>query len=44
LDTTPKSAAAIRLFRNLGFREIPRYNEDPFAEIFMEKDLVARPG
>ena len=41
LDTTPRSAAAIRLFTKLGFYRIPRYNEDPFAEIFMEKVLTS---
>jgi ribosomal protein S18 acetylase RimI-like enzyme len=41
LDTTPHSAAAIRLFTKLGFYQIPRYNEDPFAEIFMEKVLTS---
>ncbi len=43
LDTTRKSVAAIGLFQKLGFREIDRYNNDPFAEIFMEKSL-ADPG
>jgi putative acetyltransferase len=39
LDTTTKSQAALALFRKLGFCEIPRYNSDLFAEIFMEKPL-----
>lgn len=39
LDTTPKSAAAIALFTKLGFYPIPRYNADPYAELFMELDL-----
>jgi len=39
LATTAKSQAAVALFGKLGFHEIPRYNSDPFAEIFMEKLL-----
>jgi len=39
LDTTADSRAALALFNKLGFCEIPRYNSDPFAEIFMEKAL-----
>jgi hypothetical protein len=39
LDTTSKSPAAISLFRKHGFVEIVRYNDDPFAEIFMELSL-----
>ncbi len=40
LDTTRGSIPALNLFRDLGFREIPRYNQDPFAGIFMEKMLT----
>jgi GNAT superfamily N-acetyltransferase/2'-5' RNA ligase len=36
LDTSSKSPAAISLFRKHGFVEISRYNDDPFAEVFME--------
>ena len=39
LDTTSRSTAALPLFRQLGFKEIPRYHSDEFAEIFMEKRL-----
>lgn len=39
LDTTTRAAAALRLFAKLGFQPIPRYNEDPYAEIFMEREL-----
>lgn len=39
LDTTSKSDKAIHLFRKNGFYEISRYNDDPFAEIFMELNL-----
>ena len=39
LDTVRKAQAASLLFKKLGFHEIPRYNSDPFAEIFMETAL-----
>jgi putative acetyltransferase len=39
LDTSSKSPAAISLFRKHGFVDIARYNDDPFAEIFMELRL-----
>jgi ribosomal protein S18 acetylase RimI-like enzyme len=44
LDTVRKARAAVAIFRSLGFYEIPRYNSDPFPEIFMEKRLGARCG
>ncbi len=31
LDTEPDFAAALGLYRSLGFGEIPRYNDDPVA-------------
>lgn len=31
LDTEPDFAAAVGLYRSLGFVEIPRYNDDPVA-------------
>ena len=39
LDTTLQSEAALGLFKKLGFRVIERYNDDPFAEVFMELSL-----
>lgn len=44
LDTTSKSAAAIGIFTKLGFHPIPRYNEDPYAELFMELDMTVPPS
>ncbi len=41
LDTTRRATPALGLFQKLGFQEIPRYNDDEFAEIFMEKTIVA---
>jgi putative acetyltransferase len=40
LDTSPDSAPAIGLFRKLGFVEIDRYNDNPFASLFFEKALA----
>jgi len=39
LDTTPKSERAISMFRKRGFKDIDRYNDDPYAEIWMELKL-----
>ncbi len=36
LDTMKRSNRAIKIFRRQGFQEIPRYNDDPYAEVFME--------
>jgi len=39
LDTSFGSPTAIALFKKYGFVEIERYNNDPFAQIFMELKL-----
>lgn len=39
LDTTLRAEAALALFRKIGFYEIPRYNDDPYADIWMERAL-----
>jgi len=39
LDSTRDSVRALGLFRKLGFREIERYHDHLFAEIFMELEL-----
>ncbi len=39
LDTVRNSGPAVRLFERLGFVEIPRYNDNPDADLFMELDL-----
>ena len=40
LDTTSRSGAAIALFKKHGFRDIQRFNDDPFAEFFMELRIM----
>ncbi|MEC5385463.1 GNAT family N-acetyltransferase [Uliginosibacterium sp. H3] len=42
LDTMRKSEVALLVFRKHGFHEIPKYNDNQIAEVFMEKDLTAR--
>lgn len=39
LDTIRNSGPALHLFEKHGFVEIPRYNENPDADLFMELDL-----
>lgn len=39
LDTEREMTAALRLYRRCGFREIPDYNGNPRAEIWMELEL-----
>lgn len=41
LDTVLRAKKALALYRNLGFYEIPRYNDNVNAEIFMELKLIA---
>ena len=39
--STPPShmTAAIALYRDLGYREIPAYNEGPNADLWFEREL-----
>ncbi|MCV2403264.1 GNAT family N-acetyltransferase [Marinomonas sp. C2222] len=39
LGTTHESNKAINMFQTYGFYQIARYNQDPYAEVFMELDL-----
>jgi DNA-binding MarR family transcriptional regulator/GNAT superfamily N-acetyltransferase len=39
LDTNGSLAAAIRLYRACGYREIPAYNRNPYAQHWFEKTL-----
>lgn len=44
LDTTRQSPAAISLFHKHGFTEIPRYNDNPRAQLFMELRPIKIPN
>jgi GNAT superfamily N-acetyltransferase len=37
LDTSPLLGEAVALYRAVGYREIPRYNENPLCAIWMER-------
>jgi ribosomal protein S18 acetylase RimI-like enzyme len=39
LDTNGSLAEALRLYRSCGYREIPRYNDNPYAQHWFEKTL-----
>ncbi|MDE2052675.1 MAG: GNAT family N-acetyltransferase [Gammaproteobacteria bacterium] len=39
LDTHSTLAAALRLYQTSGYREIPRYNDNPYAHHWLEKTL-----
>jgi ribosomal protein S18 acetylase RimI-like enzyme len=45
LDTIPKLATALALYRKLGFAEIPPYYHNPIPNVtFMSLDLTQRVG
>lgn len=40
LDTLPSMQAAIRLYREFGFKDIPAYRDNPFEDtLYLEKEL-----
>ena len=39
LDTNSALPEAVALYRRSGWREIPRFNDDPYPDIFFEKSL-----
>jgi putative acetyltransferase len=41
LDTEKQSYRALSVFRSFGFYEIPKYNDNDIAEIFMELSIVS---
>ena len=43
LDTIRYPGPALHLFERLGFVEIPRYNDNPDADLFLELDLTVPP-
>lgn len=42
LDTNSALPEAIALYRKTGWTEIPRFNDDPYPDVFFEKRLQAR--
>lgn len=40
LDSERRLEAAVRLYRSYGFEEIPDYNRNPLAELWMELRLA----
>lgn len=43
LDTNSALPEAIALYRRTGWTEIPRFNDDPYPDVFFEKSLPAAP-
>jgi hypothetical protein len=39
LETNRELGEAIRLYRTAGYREVPRFNDDPYAHHWFEKRL-----
>ncbi len=39
LDTNSTLSEAVSLYRNSGWHEIERYNDDPYPDVFFEKNL-----
>ena len=39
LDTNSALTDAIAIYRRWGWQEIPRFNDDPYAEVFFEKKV-----
>lgn len=39
LDTNSALAEAGQLYRRTGWTEIPRFNDDPYPDLFFEKHL-----
>jgi len=39
LDTNRKLFEAVKMYENTGWREIARFNDDPYPDIFFEKAL-----
>ena len=38
-DTHSNRNSSVELYKSLGYQEIPRYNENPVADIFLKKEL-----
>ena len=44
LDTNATLSEAIAMYERAGYRPIERYNDNPYAQAFFEKDLTPRPA
>jgi hypothetical protein len=44
LETNDALAEAIQLYRSAGYREVPPFNEEPYARLWFEKRLGAATG
>ncbi|MGW2637046.1 bifunctional helix-turn-helix transcriptional regulator/GNAT family N-acetyltransferase [Streptomyces sp. NPDC001348] len=44
LDTNKALGAAIGLYRSFGFREVPAFNDEPYAHHWFEKRMTASPS
>lgn len=44
LDTHSTLAEAVALYRRDGWREIARFNDDPYPDLFFEKQLASGPS
>ena len=40
LETNGSLTEAIRLYRSAGYREVPAFNDEPYAHHWFEKDLT----
>jgi ribosomal protein S18 acetylase RimI-like enzyme len=43
LDTNASLTEAIALYRSLGYREVPRFNHEPYADFWFAKALTPSP-
>jgi ribosomal protein S18 acetylase RimI-like enzyme len=44
LETNRSLVEAIALYRSAGYREVPAFNDEPFADHWFEKELPAALG
>jgi DNA-binding MarR family transcriptional regulator/GNAT superfamily N-acetyltransferase len=44
LETNRSLVEAIALYRSAGYREVPAFNDEPFADHWFEKELPGAPG
>jgi ribosomal protein S18 acetylase RimI-like enzyme len=44
LDTNGTLTDAIALYERAGYRRIARYNDNPYAQVWFEKNLIIQPA